>query len=278
MKAITVNEVVSKPKASPKAPKEATSHTELKTPNAVIKALRVAATSPRSWTVITCVFLAISGGLRFVRDWGFSAKLEAARPSPFPLEELPKGIGPWRMLSEGDLDPEIARVAGASDHINRNYMNDKTGEVVSVLVLYGLAYALHGHTAEICYPAAGYTRVNSPISGELKLADLDKVVGYRGAYFAKKKSLADEYFEVIYSFRFVDEWTADPAPKWKMFRTHPGMYKVQIERAVSEFSVETSPSLPLLEGFAKEIEKRLSKSSAQSGKTAGADQATPKKI
>jgi Protein of unknown function (DUF3485) len=276
MNGITVDEVGSKLKASPKASKEAISRTVVKPPNGVVKALCDAATSARSWTVITCVLLVISGSVRFVRDWGLSNRLAVAQQSPFSLEELPKSLGLWRMVSEGDLDPEIARVAGASDHINRNYINDKTGEVVSVLVLYGLAYALHGHTAEICYPAAGYKAVDSLKTYELKPADLDKTVGYRGGYFAKKKVAADEYDEVIYSFRFVDEWTADPAPKWKLFRRHPGMYKIQIARKATEFAVETSPSVPLLEGFVKEIEKRLSETSAKSGKAAVADEATPR--
>ena len=261
----------------PRASKDAISQAGVKAPNAFVRVLGAAATSPRSWTAITCLILAISGGVRFVQDWGFSAKLAAARKSPFPLEELPKSLGPWRMKSEGGLDPEIARVAGASDHIDRDYVNDKTGEVVSVLVLYGPAYALHGHVAEICYPAAGFTAVDALKTYELKTADFDKALSYQGGFFTKKKGGANEYVEVIYSFRFVDEWMADPAPKWKMFRVHPGMYKIQIARQVSELAIETSPSLTLLGEFAKEVENRLSKARPQPAKDAAANQVTPKK-
>ena len=267
MNGITLDEVGSKSKASSKkASIDASSRTEVKAPNAIVRARYAAASSPLSWTAITCVILMISGGVRYVRDAGFTAKLEAALKSPFPLEELPKSLGDWRMSSDGDLEPEIARIAGASDHINRNYTNDKTGEVVSVLVLYGPAYALYGHTPELCYPAAGYSAINSVNNYSLKAAESDKAMGYRGGFFSKKRGSADEYVEVIYSFRFVDEWTSDPHAKWKMFRLHPGMYKIQIARQVTEFGVETSPSLPLLQGFAKAIDNRQSKASAEPGK------------
>jgi hypothetical protein len=278
MNGITVDEVASKPKASPKASKAAISQTEPKPPNAMLKALRDAATSPRSWTVITCVLLTISGSVRYVRDWGLSNRMAAAKQSPFPLEEIPKSLGPWRMISEANLDPEITQLAGASDHITRNYVNDKTGEVVTVLVMYGLAYALHGHIAEICYPAAGYKAIDSLKTYELRPAKLDKVMSYQGGYFSKKRGAADEYDEVIYSFRYVGQWTANARPNWKSFRRFPGMYKVQIARQATEFAVETSPSLPLLEDIVTEIENRLSKASVKLGETAAADQATPKKI
>ena len=88
--------------------------------------------------------LVIGGAERYWRDWGYAGLTEAAKHSPFPLAELPTSIGPWRMIdgSDSQLDPKIAQIAGASDHIVRTYFNDITGETTSVLVLYGLANEL----------------------------------------------------------------------------------------------------------------------------------------
>jgi hypothetical protein len=277
MNGITVDAVASKAKAPSKASKDAISPTEVKTPNAVAKALRDAATSPRIWTAITCMLLAISGGLRVVRDWGFSSKADAAKQSPFPLNDLPTSLGDWRMIKGGELDPEIAQTAGASDHIIRNYVNDKTGETVCALVLYGLAGYQLQHLAEHCYHSSGFTAVAPMKDFERKPAGSGKVVGYRGGVFTKKTGIADEFVEVIYSFETGGDWVGDPSEKTRTFRHYPGMYKIQLARQVNELGIESSPSKSLLEELVKEIDKRLRKSKdpGQSAKTAAAGQSTP---
>jgi hypothetical protein len=273
MKGITADEVASVPKVLPKGSKGGNSQSQVKTPSAVARVLRSAAASPRSWLAITCAMLAISGGVRFVRDAGYAARAKAARQCPFPLEELPKALGAWRMVSEAELDPEIVRVAGSTDNITRNYADDRTGEVVSVMVQYGPALAVHGHIPDLCYPTAGYTSVAPMREFEVKTADLNKVIHYRGGHFVKKIGGANEYHEVLYSFRFADQWIPDASSQWKLFRFHPSVFKVQLARPVTELNLDTSPSGPLLAEFAQVIEKRLSELSA---KTAASDQTTRK--
>ena len=78
--------------------------------------------------------------------------------TPFPLAELPRTAATWQASEGSDvqLDLDVARIAGSSDHIVRSYLDEKTGEQASVLLLYGLAAGVFGHTPEVCYPAAGY--------------------------------------------------------------------------------------------------------------------------
>ena len=61
------------------------------------------------------------------------------------------------------LDPEIARIAGANAYLLKNYVDQKSGAVVLVLILYGKASSVFGHNPEICYPANGYQRTMPPV-------------------------------------------------------------------------------------------------------------------
>ena len=113
---------------------------------------------------VTCLILGISGGLRYWREWQFAALAVDSANCPFPLAELPRTIGTWQadQGSETFLDPDVARVAGASEHIVRDYLDEKTGERASALILYGLGVTVFLHTPDVCYPAAGYQLVQGP--------------------------------------------------------------------------------------------------------------------
>ena len=58
--------------------------------------------------------------------------------------------------SENTLEPEIARIAGATDHLIRTYVDEKSGQTAAVMILYGLAYIVWPHTPDACYPANGF--------------------------------------------------------------------------------------------------------------------------
>ena len=104
------------------------------------------------------------GGFRTWRDQQFRGLYpRRSAASPFPLAEIPKTIGTWHVVegSESHLDQDTARIAGSSDHFVRVYADSR--ETVSVLVLYGVASKVFGHTPIVCYPAAGYEPVRDSL-------------------------------------------------------------------------------------------------------------------
>ena len=227
----------------------------------VAAALGTAAATPWSWVVVTCLILGIAGGTRYWREYQFYDINKESRNSPFPLAELPRLVGEWR-LDEGlvaPLDPEIARFAGASDHITRQYTNIKNGETAVVLVVYGLASAVTLHTPDVCYPAAGYRVVatESKPDHELKIQGVDKTAIYRQGFYAKSFAGRTEYAEAVYSFRHAGDWLPDAATRWKAFRYRPGVFKVQVGRTVTDLTSENNASVDLLGEFMREIELRL---------------------
>jgi len=227
------------------------------------KAPKTPKTAParRNWRLVAvvCLLLGVSGAVRYWRDLQFLQLENQSKSAPFPLKELPMVVGSWRALEgvEATLDPEVARIAGSSDHILRSYVNDKTGDRASVLVLYGLATLVWGHTPEACYPAVGFHPLAAARDVPITLED-GKSVPFREALYGKSRAGAASYHEVYYSFRNAGEWRTEMAGQWKRFRTHPGMFKIQIERRVKSADLDDEACRDLLAGLVEEIEKRAS--------------------
>ena len=217
-----------------------------------------AAKVDRRWIVMVCLLLGVSGAVRYWRDFQFLRIENQSKVAPFPLKDIPFVLGTWRALEgvETVLDPEIARIAGSSDHILRTYVDDKTGERASVLVLYGLAPLVWGHTPEVCYPASGFRPVIAARDVPIALEDAKTSVPFREALYGKSRAGATSYHEVYYSFRNAGEWRTEMASQWKRFRSNPDMFKIQIERQVKTADLGDSPCQALLAELVEEIEKR----------------------
>jgi hypothetical protein len=221
------------------------------------------------WAVVACLLLGISGGFRFWREQQF-ASLVAKIDSPrFSLNELPRAMGDWRSEESLDdrLDPKVALTAGSRDHIVRTYLNEKSGDQISALVIYGLADKVAGHWPDLCYPAAGYQVVQGPVDREIKVPGLKAPVRYRWAIYVKRMAGIGSYQEVYYTFRCNEDWIPNPLDRWKVFRYHPAMFKVQLARPISGLSDEVhAPSEAMLSALIQEISGR---------EGVGAGQATP---
>jgi hypothetical protein len=211
--------------------------------------------------VVACLLLGASGGVRFWREWQF-ASLAADNATPsFHLQELPRAMGDWRSEegSDGQLDPEVARIAGSSDHIVRNYLNEKSGDQISALVIYGLSTLVHGHTPAVCYPAAGYQLVQGPIDREITVPGVEAPVRYRWGIYMKRVGGIGRYEESYHTFLYNGQWMPDASDQWKSFRYHPGMFKIQLSRPVMGLSDEIhQPSEALLGALVREIDTRVS--------------------
>ena len=216
---------------------------------------RAVVVSPWIWMTVTCLILGISGGLRFWRDWQFSALAAESAACPFRLSELSTTMGTWQATpGEAQLDPEVARFAGATEHFVRNYIDQKSGDQATALTLYGPATDVHLHTPEICYPAAGYQIVKGPIDRSIAVPGVKEPVRYRWAVYMKRVGNIPRYEEVFYSFLHHGDWLPDVTGRWKTFRYYPGLFKVQIANPTSGLS--EGPSLSLLTGFIREISER----------------------
>jgi hypothetical protein len=220
---------------------------------------------------VTCLLLGISGGIRFCRDRQFRTQAAASASCPFLLNDLPKRLGSWRAIEglDAQLDPEVARMAGSSDHLIRTYVDEKSRERVVVLVLYGLAHAVSAHIPEICYPIAGYRVLRPeeyPTDHQLSIPGLETPVRCRSLVFSKRVGGVGRYEEVYYTFLYNGQWLPDARRRWKLFRYLPGIFKIQLQRTVTGLDDE-SPSQELLGELAREISRQIARAPTPRGRS-----------
>jgi hypothetical protein len=214
---------------------------------------------------LACLLLGISGGVRFWRDWQFAALAATIDRPPFNLAEIPRTMGDWvsRVDEDGQLDPEVAVLAGSSDYIVRTYLDKKSGDKITALAIYGKSSKVFVHSPDVCYPAAGYELVKEAVDREMSVPGLKGTVHYRWSIFMKKVNGISHYQETYHTFYYNGEWLADPAAQWKSFRYHPSMYRILIDRPVSGLSDETHrPTEDLLRQLMREISSRVSPNQA----------------
>jgi Protein of unknown function (DUF3485) len=215
------------------------------------------------WVFIIGILLGASGGIRNWRDWRFHSLSKESAISPFSLSEIPNTLGDWHVVegSESTLEPDIARITGATDHIIRmyNYVGKTSGETAVVMILYGLARDVWPHTPDACYPANGFRSV-SPSRGQdidIGVPEKSTSVRFRVQHFVKAKPGQVDYRVVYYSFQNAGEWGLDKEQNWKSFRYHPGMFKVQIQcQASSSGKIDESSVQELIGRIVYEIEHR----------------------
>ena len=219
---------------------------------------------PWVWMTLGCLFFGGSALNRAWQDYRFdSAKNEVVKPI-FPLKDLPKTFGDWRAKpGEAVLNPEVAKVAGSADSLVRDYVDESTGVVLTVLVLYGRAESVVGHTPEACYPAVGFEpagdafEVGVPVgTGSARL---------RSLLYVKKGGAVVDREEVYYAFRHRGEWMPDVPGNWRDLRFSPPVFKVQIQRRFGENESRRldNPAEKFLTALLTEIDRRASSTQDQ---------------
>jgi hypothetical protein len=237
-------------------------------------------TSPRSWMVVACVLLGISGGIRFWRGWQIQSLQAESAACPFPLSELPRVLGSWVALegSDAQLDPEVAKFAGSSDHVIRVYADEQSGERATALILYGLARQVSSHTPDVCYPAAGYRLVPERVDHKFSIPGLTAPVQYRSAVYTKRVGGIGKYEEASHTFFHHGQWLPDLENRWKMFRYYPGVFKVQLQRNVNTSGAakdRNDPSESLLKELTQAITNRVSQNKMTSAQGIHTQKAGP---
>ena len=214
--------------------------------------------SPWALMAVTCVLVGISGGVRFWRDLQFQTRAKESSVCPFALKDLNRSLGTWQSdeKMDGKLAPEIARIAGSSDHIVRTYIDEKTGDQVTALVIYGLARSVFGHIPEVCYPSSGFKAAGASVDQQVEITGMQTPVKFRRAFYTK--SAIGAFIEVDYTFFHNGEWLPDVSDRWKSFRQHPGIFKVQLEGHASKLPSDHSSIESLLIMIVQDLGSRVS--------------------
>ena len=218
---------------------------------------RPTARGPIAWALGASLLLVSSGITRAVQSSGYAKEQSYPVNCPFPLSSIPRTIGDWKVAGGGEaaLDPLTIRISGSTDHILRTYVDEMTGVMLSVLVLFGPAEPVLPHTPQICYPASGHKAIGDPVDLDIKIGD-SETARFRCSVFAKSGGRAIIRNAVYHSFLLEQLWTPAVATQ-KFPRKNPGIFKVQIQRRIGD--VESVGKDEPIEGFVQQLLPLLEK-------------------
>jgi hypothetical protein len=155
------------------------------------------------------------------------------------INRLPVRFGQWRMVKSEPLDESVTRMLRCHAHQSRVYVDDQTGEAVSIVLLIGAAGPLVAHTPEVCYSSIDFETVESAhpeaIRGTGDAADI-----FNKVTFLSRKVTGDRQ-RVLYAWRKSQgAWLAPKNPRLTL-GGQPLLYKLQV---AAEVPAELQPGQP----------------------------------
>lgn len=218
--------------------------------------------------VIACILLAGSGGVRVLAERQLDIAAENARVPLFPLRDLPRTLGPRgeyvNLQGEQELDDKTLQVAGATDYMVREYVDERTGVSITVLVVFGPAELVFPHAPTVCFPAFGYSP-DGPARQHL-IPAADGGAPFESLTYAKRVAGATtDRVEVFYSYWHNGRWSPTAAETRKQFRHHPEIFKIQVQRRIGpmEGRGDDGPIEDLLGHLVPELERRIVEAKAR---------------
>ena len=203
----------------------------------------------------------------FGARWTLARQLRATRggetvPLNHPLKEFPYRIGYWTG-SDLPVDPEILRVSGADDYLQRCYVHP-SGERIALWMNYSKDSADQFHYPTVCMTGAGWEEEESTRKRmtlcERQIATEDAVlvqsVPALRLYFSKMDNRKYvHYWYYLLGEDHVDRFMRLLSPKNRIFLRGRRNSSLTVE----VFSLSTRPNPQLLDEVAIQVAKELDK-------------------
>ncbi|MCO6457136.1 MAG: exosortase-associated EpsI family protein [Pirellulaceae bacterium] len=204
-------------------------------------------------SVVCALVLTLGAGIlhgRLRLRWGPDKDLREAGQR---MAELPPQFGPWTMVSSDELPAEALAMLHCTASVLRSYVNQDTGETVTVTVLQGPSGPISAHEPEICYSSRAYG-VSEPRS----IVELD-VVGDRPSEFwaltLRSKDVDESLLRVYYGWTTDGVWQAPDVARWT-YGGKPFLYKIQLASLPAELSAH-DPCASFLRDFVPVLRRQV---------------------
>ncbi|MGH7171108.1 MAG: exosortase-associated EpsI family protein [Gemmataceae bacterium] len=170
------------------------------------------------------------------------------------LARLPMAVGDWDGRT-GDLDARQMSVAELSGARVCEYVNRRTGSVVSTLLVCGRPGPVSVHTPEICYVGRGYELAGAKSRyGNPSLAGAEFWV----CDFQKSQTATPDRLRIFYAWSSNGALSAPENPRLTFFR-EPALYKLYVTRKLvqAEEPLEDDPAVDFLNVFVPQLQKSV---------------------
>jgi hypothetical protein len=184
------------------------------------------------FVILACsgVIITLATGLvhgRITQRWGAAPDLQKVASQ---LKALPPDIGDWRLLDESTIEERVLQMLSCAGYINRQYVNRKSGQTVSIAIIVGPSGPTSVHTPEICYSSRAHS-IETP-RRQIRLSGADGTMhSFWSLTFRSQNPLSDE-LSVCYAWSAGDVWVASESPRFE-YAAEPLLFKVQVAGSVS---------------------------------------------
>jgi hypothetical protein len=146
------------------------------------------------------------------------------------LRSFPQQFGEWQLLNEEPIGADALQMLSCAGYVNREYVNRKSGQSVSIAIIVGPPGPISVHTPEICFSSRAYT-----LSDEKVITTINDREGRAHTFwsiaFQPNNPSADQ-LRVIYAWTASDTWIAAKAPRFEFARQRT-LFKLQLASVVS---------------------------------------------
>jgi hypothetical protein len=165
-------------------------------------------------------------------------------------DDVPMNLGDWEgQAREVNLrELALAEVVG---HLYRDYVNRRTGQKVSVLLVCGRPGPISVHTPDVCYRGVGYEIVGGQSKHQIKPVELFT------ARFSKQ-GVPPEPLRIFWCWGSSGSWAAPDQPRLTFARAG-ALYKLYVVRSLppAEEPLEKDPCLDFLRVLMPELQRCL---------------------
>ena len=182
--------------------------------------------------VVAAVALIVGVGYAhgvFTNRWGLSGQLEAARAA---VDRVPTRFGDWAAVDAPSkpIEDDALKLGGIKGYVQRDFVNERTGERVFVLIVCGRGGPISAHTPEDCYPGAGFTRATETRRREVAAGG--GTHGFQAVRFNVPDRLSKGLLEIFWGWSADGRgWDAPKDPRAAYARL-PALYKMYVIREV----------------------------------------------
>ena len=107
--------------------------------------------------VIATIAVGIVHGNMTLR-WGPGSDLQTAAAM---LQSFPASFGDWQMKSSYEMSTDTIKMLRCVGYVDRSYVNQKTGENVTLSIVLGPPGAISEHTPEVCFSSQNFGQIVS---------------------------------------------------------------------------------------------------------------------
>jgi hypothetical protein len=184
--------------------------------------------------------------------WGHDALLQIAAKEL--SQALPARTGNWRVISETPLEKEALQTLQCPAHLNRTYLNEQTGDTVSVFVIVGPPGPIAAHTPDICYSSSDYA-----LSAEKTVLAVHDQANRDHSFWQmtlRPNDATRAPLRVFYAWGTGHSWTATKEPRFSHAGA-PYLYKIQLAGPEQDAAREFDACLDFLKCFLPGIQTHL---------------------